>query len=379
MGIKHSRLPVEYQEVAYLQSNGKTSEQVINPYIDVNLYATNLTTVETKIYDISSLNVSQERIFGGDTKYLIYSKKKTEENPDNIIVFYNNSYRSLSGYPFDKDVTIKYDKNNFYINNELKTTFDEATFASTHKLYLFLMSDQADSQPFRGKMYYCKIWENDELIRDLIPCYRKADNVAGMYDLANNNFIAGQGGNGFTVGYDVDNNAPIQINDNSNFLAQYPSGIWNDTGYANAIITYDFNGKFTVNTSKELTETGKTRSKILATFNVIAGHKYLLRGNPTKPSSAATAGSYSNLQVDQNQGYAEGTYILTSTATIGEFTNSGEARLLMFYYTNQTYENAEYLPQMIDLTATFGAGNEPTTVEEFNEIYPKNYYPYNAG
>ena len=172
---------------------------------------------------------------------------------------------------------------------------------------------------------------------------------------------------------------PVQINDNSNFLAQYPSGVWNDTGYANAIITYDFNGKFTVNTSKELTETGTARSKILATFNVIAGHKYLLRGNPTKPSGAATSTNYSNLQVDQNQGYTEGTYILTNTAKIGEFTTSGEARLLMFYYTNQTYENAEYLPQMIDLTATFGPGNEPTTVEEFNELYPNKYYPYNAG
>ena len=51
----------------------------------------------------------------------------------------------------------------------------------------------------------------------------------------------------------------------------------------------------------------------------------------------------------------------------------------MFYYTNQTYDDAVYMPQVIDLTATFGAGNEPTTVEEFNEIYPDEYYPYNAG
>jgi hypothetical protein len=36
-------------------------------------------------------------------------------------------------------------------------------------------------------------------------------------------------------------------------------------------------------------------------------------------------------------------------------------------------------PQIIDLTQMFGAGNEPTTVEEFRALYPNSYYPYNAG
>ena len=34
---------------------------------------------------------------------------------------------------------------------------------------------------------------------------------------------------------------------------------------------------------------------------------------------------------------------------------------------------------VIDLTAMFDAGNEPATVEEFRELYPNSYYPYNAG
>ncbi len=32
-----------------------------------------------------------------------------------------------------------------------------------------------------------------------------------------------------------------------------------------------------------------------------------------------------------------------------------------------------------DLTEMFGAGNEPSTVEEFRALFPKDYYPYNAG
>ena len=35
--------------------------------------------------------------------------------------------------------------------------------------------------------------------------------------------------------------------------------------------------------------------------------------------------------------------------------------------------------QIFDLTAMFGSGNEPASVEEFEKIFPADYYPYNAG
>lgn len=34
---------------------------------------------------------------------------------------------------------------------------------------------------------------------------------------------------------------------------------------------------------------------------------------------------------------------------------------------------------IFDLTVMFGAGNEPTSVEEFEAMFPADYYPYNAG
>lgn len=36
-------------------------------------------------------------------------------------------------------------------------------------------------------------------------------------------------------------------------------------------------------------------------------------------------------------------------------------------------------PQIFDLTKIFGAGNEPSTPEEFETIFPEDYYPYNVG
>lgn len=35
--------------------------------------------------------------------------------------------------------------------------------------------------------------------------------------------------------------------------------------------------------------------------------------------------------------------------------------------------------QLFDLTAMFGSGNEPASVEEFEKMFPTDYYPYNTG
>lgn len=46
------------------------------------------------------------------------------------------------------------------------------------------------------------------------------------------------------------------------------------------------------------------------------------------------------------------------------------------YFTSGVTYNYTFKPQMFDLTAMFGAGNEPSTVEEFEAMFPADYYPY---
>nr|DAG50489.1 MAG TPA: hypothetical protein [Caudoviricetes sp.] len=41
-----------------------------------------------------------------------------------------------------------------------------------------------------------------------------------------------------------------------------------------------------------------------------------------------------------------------------------------------TYNNVKLTPQLFDLTAMYGAGNEPKTLAEFRKDFPENYYPY---
>lgn len=41
-----------------------------------------------------------------------------------------------------------------------------------------------------------------------------------------------------------------------------------------------------------------------------------------------------------------------------------------------TYNNVKLIPQLFDLTAMYGAGNEPKTLADFRKDFPESYYPY---
>lgn len=55
----------------------------------------------------------------------------------------------------------------------------------------------------KAHIYSCKIYQGNNLIYDLVPCYRKNDLKPGMYDFANNYFHTNAGSGEFYRGPDV--------------------------------------------------------------------------------------------------------------------------------------------------------------------------------
>lgn len=53
------------------------------------------------------------------------------------------------------------------------------------------------------RYYYLKMWLDDVLVRDYVPCYRKSDGEIGMYDLVSNSFFTNAGSGTFEKGNDV--------------------------------------------------------------------------------------------------------------------------------------------------------------------------------
>ena len=64
---------------------------------------------------------------------------------------------------------------------------------------------------------------------------------------------------------------------------------------------------------------------------------------------------------------------------IGTFTGTSGNMYVTFNCSSGDEINVKVSYQLFDLTLMFGAGNEPTSVEEFNRLFPKPYYEYNAG
>lgn len=100
-------------------------------------------------------------------------------------------------------------------------------------------------------------------------------------------------------------------------------------------------------------------------------HKYLIVANPL-------SGVYGAGQLL----FSSQSYGLDSTGHGAIITNGSSNEkwyYTLYVYKDVTYDNVKLQPQIFDLTQMFGAGNEPSTVEEFESMFPNGYYPYNEG
>ena len=130
--------------------------------------------------------------------------------------------------------------------------------------------------------------------------------------------------------------------------------------------------KFTIDgTSTDNTFIGSTIAK------KYVGHKVLFRLGTAIPGTK----SYATIEI------AKGDYLYMRGndaihGKIIEIAGTDKSYISWYIYaceTGITFDCITYTPQIFDLTQMFGIGNEPSTVEEFEAMFPADYYPYNAG
>lgn len=200
-------LPSAYQRVEYIESNG-------TQYINTGYDLTTSTSAELDIYFNPSVNndkriISYER--SGDYIFDIYYERSS----------IGNSIRFRSGRPLVQQtfslttpqrlVVKNENKNNTmyaYVNGTQigsSTIYGQNLLASNSKLFIFARNDGYTPATAFGsfKLYSCKIYNNGNLMRNFIPCYRKADNEIGLYDGVSKVFYTNAGTGTFTKGQDV--------------------------------------------------------------------------------------------------------------------------------------------------------------------------------
>ena len=99
---------------------------------------------------------------------------------------------------------------------------------------------------------------------------------------------------------------------------------------------------------------------------LVTGNKYLVRG-PQQGSGVA-------IHIPGNTGF--------NNAYDGQFITAisiGTAASNIYVLVTAGFDGElTFKPQIFDLTVLYGSGNEPTTVTEFEAMYPASYYPYSA-
>ena len=188
---------LHYQEVEYIESTG-------TQYIDTGIIPYK-TTTELK-YAFTNL-ANEQTVAGcfneGNNRYYVCQIDSVGNlsfrNKSNTIIFNTTS---------DTDIhTIKYnDTNNYvFLDNQNIGTVSNLANSLVNSLTLFARKSTNMESYSKSRIYYCKIWEDEVLVRNFIPCYRKSDNEIGLYDTINNVFYTNSGTGTFLKGNDIEN------------------------------------------------------------------------------------------------------------------------------------------------------------------------------
>lgn len=131
---------------------------------------------------------------------------------------------------------------------------------------------------------------------------------------------------------------------------------------------------FTVNEDGGFTLNGTATTGFNITNEEISlkkQHKYLMKyGNTPQNADLWIRTNFPNTEVFKDD---------NGKGVIFEPSNDSTWYMYFALAASVTFENAKYHINIFDLTQMFGAGNEPSTPEEFEAMFPGDYYPYNAG
>ena len=194
-----SLVPSGYQQVEYIESTAGN-------YIATDYYPSSATKIEAK-YNFTS-NKSYAAVFGTRGSSFAYMLVDASMHNTNLYLYYGDEseyYQSTANITFGEDYIATIDKGVATIQNfETMGTTDNTEFQMEYPLYVltFNESNTVLSDYTRGgvRIYYMKIYEDDVLVKNIVPVVRKSDNEAGLYDTVSDTFYGKSGSGAFIVG-----------------------------------------------------------------------------------------------------------------------------------------------------------------------------------
>ena len=183
-----------YRPIEYIKSTG-------TQYIDAGLKGNNNSKIQLKINLTTTATASMHLLgdFSNTAKAITFNLNSSGSPTSR---WGNKSTTTILGITGGNDYIISISKDGYIVNDVLKWQPVANTFETNKNLLLFNAykgDGTASTTSYKGKIYYCKIYNGDNLVRDFIPVIDN-NNVACMYDKVENRAYYNQGTGTFTAG-----------------------------------------------------------------------------------------------------------------------------------------------------------------------------------
>ena len=199
-GWQLKKLPSEYQSLEYIESNG-------TQWIDTGIKGKSSIKIDTTLAN-KDLTISTH-FMGSRESYMVngigISKQYDATLLSTRFAFGTEVYdiQDSSGSINTEEINhYVLDKNGAYVNDTLMSNVNSSSFESNYNIYVFTANDggNAHQQKSSIRLYQLKLYDNNTIVREFIPCYRISDNIIGLYDIVNNAFYTNQGTGTFIKG-----------------------------------------------------------------------------------------------------------------------------------------------------------------------------------
>lgn len=198
-----SALPSEYQAVEYIGNTG--TQYIKTGYTPTPSYNTRIDMQ----YMFTATQAGDKMLFGsrGGSSSITYQGEAysgAQWYCGGGYYQFRNVLRNV-GTALNTKYTFLINGNTMTINGSSASQNQTRTTGSALELYIFAWNSNGKAEYINSgaRIYQLKFTVNGIVEADFVPCYRKSDNVAGMYDLIGKRFLTNAGTGTFTVGADI--------------------------------------------------------------------------------------------------------------------------------------------------------------------------------
>jgi hypothetical protein len=189
-------LPSAYQRVDYIESTG-------TQYIDTRYIPNPTITIKCKV------SFRDGTAFGAQGDNAVNTLAVADSINAVYIRYFASSGIPLPGVEFkgkiyELEITPTYTIATTTDGSTAKCGYVAVGESPQYSLFLFARNLSGAASGYSSRrMYYFKIYEGNTIIRNFIPCYRKEDDIAGLYDLVNGVFYTNNGTGNFNIGEEI--------------------------------------------------------------------------------------------------------------------------------------------------------------------------------